>query len=73
MARAGMRRTVVYINMSQVNCLLEAGLEVGGHPGEEGGEVHLVPALDEADQEEAGPGTSEDGDLAGGEGVTCNM
>ena len=28
MARAGMRRTVVYINMSQVNCLLEAGLEV---------------------------------------------
>ena len=51
---------------------LEAGLQVGGHPGEEGGEVHLVPALDEADQEEAGPGASEDGDLAGGEGVTCD-
>ena len=38
---------------------LETGLEVGGDHGEEGGEVHLVATLDETQQEEAGPGTSQ--------------
>ena len=36
---------------------LEAGLEVGGRHGEERGEAHLVPALDQSQQEQAWPGS----------------
>ena len=38
---------------------LEAGLEVGGRHGEERADAHLLAALDQTQQEEAGPGSSQ--------------